>query len=614
MFRVASAHMFQSRNKYFILQRWSSNINGPNTLQTTLGKLTNAKSMGEAFSIYHDLAGQKPHIRIFQQLLSLSNRLREPSMAKSIWDEMNKQNVLPDAILFTTFLKACRDTRDYDAGFRAFKNLPKQFVPDRGVLLSLSLMVRESKKTEKIEMIVKYAIEKKINLDQVIAGTLSMACAENSDAVAATVICNLLNDKLLEINAVITNQLMQTFRQAKQMHQAFDVCQQALVRGIIPTLSTFRLLLAGCIENRLLHLGERASELLVRNNVPVDDSVFALQLQLLAFCGRVDKMILQWNLPENYQFRTSIVCWTAVINGLGIHGQSSNAIEYFHEMLGLGVIPDEKCLTCLLNACSHSGLVGTAKNLIEMMKEKGIVVNSYHYTSLIDALARAGEFDQALAIIKKQKNPLPIMWTSVLSACRTYGNLPLAERALSEIAKLEAPDSTDVIAATTLLEQMYDRAGRTEDRMRLRSLRKTQIAGVTQLELGDKVMRFTAHDYILNSDEQLKKEVLLLSQDILAAGHTPDLSLVDSLSLSSKPLSEKLWSLCTHSERIAIAYGLIHSPPDTPLYLTNNLRVCSDCHNATKLISKIRKREIIISDANRFRHFSNGVCSCNDYS
>ena len=44
---------------------------------------------------------------------------------------------------------------------------------------------------------------------------------------------------------------------------------------------------------------------------------------------------------ENYEFRTSVVCWTAVVNGLGIHGQSSNAMEYFHEMLGLGVIPDE---------------------------------------------------------------------------------------------------------------------------------------------------------------------------------------------------------------------------------------------------------------------------------
>ena len=66
---------------------------------------------------------------------------------------------------------------------------------------------------------------------------------------------------------------------------------------------------------------------------------------------------------------------------------------------------------------------------------------------------------------------------------RTVGStalLLLAERAHSEIAKLEAPYSADIIAATTLLEQMYDRAGCAEDRMRLRSLRKTQIAGVTR--------------------------------------------------------------------------------------------------------------------------------------
>ncbi|KAJ8620435.1 hypothetical protein MRB53_028964 [Persea americana] len=44
-----------------------------------------------------------------------------------------------------------------------------------------------------------------------------------------------------------------------------------------------------------------------------------------------------------------------------------------------------------------------------------------------------------------------------------------------------------------------------------------------------------------------------------------------------------------------------------------NLRVCSDCHSATKLISKIYDREIIVRDQSRFHHFKNGLCSCLDY-
>ena len=71
--------------------------------------------------------------------------------------------------------------------------------------------------------------------------------------------------------------------------------------------------------------------------------------------------------------------------------------------------------------------------------------------------------------------------------------------------------------------------------------------------------------------------------------------------------------MCTHSKRIAIAYGMLHVPKEQPLYLTKNLRVCSDCHETTKVISKIRQREIIASDANRTHHFKNGQCTCQDY-
>ena len=76
---------------------------------------------------------------------------------------------------------------------------------------------------------------------------------------------------------------------------------------------------------------------------------------------------------------------------------------------------------------------------------------------------------------------------------------------------------------------------------------------------------------------------------------------------------DKRQHLCSHSEKLAIGFGLISTPPGTPLLITKNLRVCPDCHSATKFISKIRNREITVRDSMRFHHFKNGKCSCNDY-
>jgi hypothetical protein len=76
---------------------------------------------------------------------------------------------------------------------------------------------------------------------------------------------------------------------------------------------------------------------------------------------------------------------------------------------------------------------------------------------------------------------------------------------------------------------------------------------------------------------------------------------------------DKEGHLSVHSEKLAIAFVLINTSPGTPIRITLNLRTCSDCHHAAKLISKITDREIILKDINRFHHIVQGVCSCGDY-
>lgn len=72
-------------------------------------------------------------------------------------------------------------------------------------------------------------------------------------------------------------------------------------------------------------------------------------------------------------------------------------------------------------------------------------------------------------------------------------------------------------------------------------------------------------------------------------------------------------ALMHHSERLAIAFGLINTPPGTTIRVMKNLRMCGDCHNFIKILSSIEDREIIVRDNKRFHHFRDGSCSCGDY-
>ncbi|KAM0929368.1 hypothetical protein ACQ4PT_001474 [Festuca glaucescens] len=109
--------------------------------------------------------------------------------------------------------------------------------------------------------------------------------------------------------------------------------------------------------------------------------------------------------------------------------------------------------------------------------------------------------------------------------------------------------------------------------------------------------------------EEAYEKVRELHEEIRAVGYVPDTRFV----LHDIDEGAKERALMYHSERLTIAFGLVSTPPGTPLRVMKNLRICGDCHNAVKLIAKVTGREIIVRDNKRFHHFKDGACSCGDY-
>jgi hypothetical protein len=122
------------------------------------------------------------------------------------------------------------------------------------------------------------------------------------------------------------------------------------------------------------------------------------------------------------------------------------------------------------------------------------------------------------------------------------------------------------------------------------------------------------HDFVTGSTchpeaKDIYAELSRLTEHIKAEGYIPDTWLV----LHNIDEDDKELALRSHSEKLAITYGLMRTPPGNTIRVYKNLRVCSDCHTATKFMSKVTRREIVVRDANRFHHFKDGRCSCDDY-
>jgi hypothetical protein len=133
--------------------------------------------------------------------------------------------------------------------------------------------------------------------------------------------------------------------------------------------------------------------------------------------------------------------------------------------------------------------------------------------------------------------------------------------------------------------------------------------GCTWIEVNNKVHTFVVDDKHHPQMVHIEAELERLSCKMKDSGYVPD----TRFALHDVDEEEKVLHLCQHSEKLAIAFGLISTSPGTPLRIFKNLRICGDCHTFTKLVSKLVGRAIIVRDANRFHYFEDGLCSCRDY-
>lgn len=120
---------------------------------------------------------------------------------------------------------------------------------------------------------------------------------------------------------------------------------------------------------------------------------------------------------------------------------------------------------------------------------------------------------------------------------------------------------------------------------------------------------FVADDIAHQQAGEIYLMLQRLVEQIEMAGYVPDRSIVPRDANNENKEQTHVY----HSEKMAIAFALINTPPQTIIRIVKNLRVCGDCHTFTKLVSKIVGRQIILRDTTRFHHFKDGLCSCGDY-
>uniref|UniRef100_I1PUZ8 DYW domain-containing protein n=2 Tax=Oryza glaberrima TaxID=4538 RepID=I1PUZ8_ORYGL len=156
-------------------------------------------------------------------------------------------------------------------------------------------------------------------------------------------------------------------------------------------------------------------------------------------------------------------------------------------------------------------------------------------------------------------------------------------------------------------KKMWDGVNRLRDMMKTVGLKKEK--GCSWIEIKNKVHMLLAGDSSHPMLAAITEKLKHLTMEMRRLGFAPSTDYV----LHDVEEQEKDDILSVHSEKLAVALGLISTSHGTPLQVIKNLRICGDCHEAMKFISSFERREIYVRDTNRFHHFKDGKCSCADY-
>ncbi|XP_020091673.1 putative pentatricopeptide repeat-containing protein At3g28640 [Ananas comosus] len=292
--------------------------------------------------------------------------------------------------------------------------------------------------------------------------------------------------------------LMTSYLRSDLSSHALRLFRHMLDAGIAPDSFVLTTALTACAHSGALDQGIWIHRYLSSTGPEflADTFIGSALVSMYAKCGCIKESINVFAAVPNRNTHM----WAAMVGAFASHGLARDAIACLDRMQHEdGLRPDAIVLLCVLTACAHSGLVEFGLALLAAMRTRYNVPPVHeHYSCAVDMLCRVGRLDDAAELIKTMPmKPKESVWGSVLTGCRTYGNVVLAETAVAELNKLAAGEADDE-GVYVQLSNIYLNANRKDDARRIRKLIGSRgvkkAAAVSAIEVDGAVSSFVAGD------------------------------------------------------------------------------------------------------------------------
>lgn len=395
------------------------------------------------------LHSYRPDLLSFTTLINASSKFNDFKNTLSLFSQMLKNGLCPDAHVLPSIIKAC-------AGLLAGK-IGKQV---HGFSLVSGLCLDPFVESSLVHFYVKCdelvgahkLFDNMIAKDVVSWSALAAGYARKGDVVYAKKVFNEVKNLGFQPNTVSWNGMIAGFNQSgcfldavlmfQQMHKHGFTSDGTSISSVLPAIGDLGYLNSGtqvhgyviktgfvvdkCIVSSLIDMYGKCGcalemSLVLEDMGQVDVGACNALIAGLSRHGLVDKALRVFKELQGQGMELNVVSWTSVIACCSQHGKDIEALELFREMQTAGVKPNSVTIPCLLPACGNIAALMHGKAAHCFSLKRGISGDVYVGSALIDMYANCGKIDLARCCFDKMPARNLVCWNAMLGAYAMHG-------------------------------------------------------------------------------------------------------------------------------------------------------------------------------------------------
>ncbi|CAH9069423.1 unnamed protein product [Cuscuta europaea] len=557
-----------------------------------------------ARTVFDDLSVKKDVVS-WTTMCSCYVKCRLPIKAIDIFRQMMFYGVWPNSVTLSSLLPACSDLKYLTLGREIHGHVIRKGMGDNVFVCSALVdMYASCSRIKKAELVFLNTPRVDVVIWNVV---ISAYLSHGEYEKAMCMFSQMRNEFGLKLNEDSWNAVIGGCVKCGETARSLELLTEMQKSGTKPNLITITTILPACAYLESIRVGKEIHSFISRHGFLDDITTATALLLLYSKCGSLELSRRVFDRMPN----KDTIAYNTMIFANTIHGEGAEAVLLFNRMISSGLKPNKVTFTAVLSGCSHSRLVDEGFTIFHVMsKDHGVEPDEQHYSCLVDVFSRAGRLEEAYCFIKEMPmKPTASAWGALLAGCKVYKNVRLGEIVANQLFMVEPENPGNYVMLSNIFEasKLREEALKTRELMRERGIKK--LPGRSWVQVKNKTYSFVSGDKSHNQSEEIYKFLNGIREKMRVAGRLPDTDFV----LQDVDVEEKESSLCYHSEKLAVAFGILNLKEGSTLTVFKNLRICGDCHNTIKFIAELVGLRIVVRDSLRFHHFKDGLCSCKEF-